>query len=437
MLTIRHIAEHAYCPRLFYFEEVEGAFSESSDTEKGHAVHQKVDSANRPADDSQAVHSLKLSSERLGVVGVLDLCEMDGKTAVPVEYRKGRPRRDNDNKPKPWPTDKVQLGLYSLLLEEAGYAVTAAKIYYASEKLHLEIPVDEALKSYALSVLNDAKTTAASGVRPEPLVNDPKCPKCSLYELCQPDEVNSAKLVKITRKLWPPHEDGIHVVAQENGSKVGVRGECMVIANEKSKKEVPLASVDSLSLLGNVQISTQAVKTLSEQGIPVAYLSAAGRMIAFIDPLDSVSSLVRRKQVHVLEDPSKSLELAKALIVAKITSQRKMLQRNASQIDPVVLRSLEFQAEECERSKTIDALRGHEGYAAAIYFEHFPKMLDGELAKEFSENGREKRPPHDPVNSCLSMAYSMLTHECVAALRIARLEPSIGSLHVSAPDAPP
>ena len=93
MLTIRHIAEHAYCPRLFYFEEVEGAFSESSDTEKGHAVHQKVDSANRPADDSQAVHSLKLSSERLGVVGVLDLCEMDGKTAVPVEYRKGRPRR--------------------------------------------------------------------------------------------------------------------------------------------------------------------------------------------------------------------------------------------------------------------------------------------------------------------------------------------------------
>lgn len=35
----RNVAEHAYCPRLFYYMQVEGIFVPSSDTEKGVAVH--------------------------------------------------------------------------------------------------------------------------------------------------------------------------------------------------------------------------------------------------------------------------------------------------------------------------------------------------------------------------------------------------------------
>jgi CRISP-associated protein Cas1 len=186
-----------------------------------------------------------------------------------------------------------------------------------------------------------------------------------------------------------------------------------------------------------VQISTQAVRLLSEMEIPIAYLSYAGRMVAFVDPLDTVSSLVRRKQVHILEDPAKALELAVALITAKILNQRKMLQRNAQQLDAAVLRSLEVQAEEVGRAKTMDALRGHEGQAAALYFKNFPLMLKNEkLAAELAINGRQKHPARDPINSCLSMAYAMLTGECTAALRVARLEPSIGCLHVSAPGRP-
>lgn len=41
---IRRIAEYAYCPRLFYLEDVEGLFSESSDTEQGHSIHRRADS---------------------------------------------------------------------------------------------------------------------------------------------------------------------------------------------------------------------------------------------------------------------------------------------------------------------------------------------------------------------------------------------------------
>jgi len=63
-------------------------------------------------------------------------------------------------------------------------------------------------------------------------------------------------------------------------------------------------------------------------------------------------------------------------------------------------------------------------------------MIKGPLSDEFNTNGRKRRPPPDPVNACLSLAYSMLTNECVAALRLARLEPSIGGSTYQNPDGP-
>jgi CRISPR-associated protein Cas1 len=81
----------------------------------------------------------------------------------------------------------------------------------------------------------------------------------------------------------------------------------------------------------------------------------------------------------------------------------------------------------------------HEGNAAAIYFAHFAGMFkEGvkEIAARFDANGRQRRPPPDPINSVLSFAYSMLTNECVAALRLASLEPTIGSLHATRPGRP-
>lgn len=159
-------------------------------------------------------------------------------------------------------------------------------------------------------------------------------------------------------------------------------------------------------------------------------------MIACVDPLDSVSAETRRNQVRRLDREADKLELTRALIVSKIRNQRVLLQRNGS----APSRTLDALAEElsrAEQAKSIDTLRGHEGQAAALYFAQFASMVKDEaLAAFFDTNGRQRRPPPDPINGCLSMAYSMLTHECIAALRTARLEPSIGALHVSRPGRP-
>ena len=78
----RGVAEYAYCPRLFYYMTVEGIFLPSSDTEKGCAVHRRVDRPSAEPDEPpngedqerpKSVRSLALSSERLGLTATLDL----------------------------------------------------------------------------------------------------------------------------------------------------------------------------------------------------------------------------------------------------------------------------------------------------------------------------------------------------------------------------
>ena len=96
----RNVAEYAYCPRLFYYMDVEGIHLPSEDTEEGNRIHRRVDApsnkrvvkANADADRPKPIRSLTLTSRSLGLTATLDLVEITGSTAVPVEYRKGRPK---------------------------------------------------------------------------------------------------------------------------------------------------------------------------------------------------------------------------------------------------------------------------------------------------------------------------------------------------------
>lgn len=494
MWPCRGVAEHAYCPRLFYYMTVEGVFIPSVDTEQGAGVHSRVDrpsaaveppkakkskkssksvekleesGADPEPDRPRAVRSLTLTSERLGLTAKLDLAEIEGAVAVPVEYRKGRSRRAGQAAeptddmmeeptllpgPEPWPTDRVQLGLQVLLLEEAGYIVPEGYLYYAAEKLRLRVEASDSLRRDALAELEAAKRTA-EGQRPDPLVNDPRCPRCSLQPICLPDEINHQRLTALTvgghaaddrltpRKLWPPRDDGIHVVLQREGVRVGVRGQSVRVTDKDGAvvRELPLANIESIAVLGGVQVSTQALTVFAEHEAPVAFLSAAGRLVAMMDPMGPTSAAVRSAQVRVLDRPERALELARAVTVAKIANQRTLLKRNHAELPSRAADDMSESVAAAEQARTMDELRGHEGNAAAIYFRHFAGMFKQgvvEIAARFDVNGRQRRPPPDPVNAVLSFGYSMLSNECVAACRLASLEPTLGALHTTRPGRP-
>ncbi|MCW5757135.1 MAG: CRISPR-associated endonuclease Cas1 [Phycisphaeraceae bacterium] len=505
----RNIGEHAYCPRLFYYMQVEGVFLPSADTEEGTTVHRRVDKpsaipahSRTDADDEddrqepgpgdgphtdkpRPVRSLHLTSERLRLTARLDLAEISepsdprGRpTAVPIEYRKGRPRRvvlasgtndtgddlpDEDepgqerlHRVEPWPTDRVQVGLQVVLLEEHGYHVPHAVLYYAAEKRRVLVTIDDDLRAVALAELESAKRTA-EGERPLPLVNDPKCPRCSLQPICLPDEVNHQRLAAITvdgqavgtsaagdeatapRRMWPPRDDGLHVVAQREGVRVGIRGGALRFTDRDGAlvREQPIAGIEALAVVGRVQVSTEALHAMADRGVPVAFMTAAGRTVAMVDPLGPVSAQSRKAQVMGMSIPARCLELARALVAAKIVNQRTLLMRNARDLPRRVADDLAEQAEKARVAASLESLLGHEGTAARHYFQWFPAMLrDEDLRARFEATGRRRRPPPDPVNAVLSFGYAMLVHECTSALRLASLDPAIGGYHQPRPGKP-
>ena len=77
----RNIAEFAYCPRLFYFMEVEGIHVPSEDTEQGNRVHRRVDKPSQEAlpdgslkpDPNRTVRSMTLTSHELQLTATMDL----------------------------------------------------------------------------------------------------------------------------------------------------------------------------------------------------------------------------------------------------------------------------------------------------------------------------------------------------------------------------
>lgn len=75
--------------------------------------------------------------------------------------------------------------------------------------------------------------------------------------------------------------------------------------------------------------------------------------------------------------------------------------------------------------QALAALRGLEGAAARAHFSGLAAVLPPALG--FA--GRNRRPPRDPANVCLSLGYSLLHVEAVQACHIAGLDPLLGFYH--------
>jgi len=85
--------------------------------------------------------------------------------------------------------------------------------------------------------------------------------------------------------------------------------------------------------------------------------------------------------------------------------------------------------------KKLDDVRGIEGDIAQRYFEQLDHLIL-EDKEEFFMNGRNRRPPLDKFNALLSFFYTLLVHECRAALESVGLDPAVGFLHRDRPGRP-
>src|SRR5207248_7746955 len=130
-----------------------------------------------------------------------------------------------------------------------------------------------------------------------------------------------------------------------------------------------------LNLMGNVQLSTQAVQGLCEAGIPICYFSQGSWFYGITTGLNSKNIFLRRTQFRLAEEDWFAASFARQLVAGKIRNQRTMLQRNHVEPKAVSLAGLKQMVERAERARGLDELLGIEGNAARIYFGDFAGMI--------------------------------------------------------------
>jgi CRISPR-associated protein Cas1 len=458
-IPARMVNEFAYCPRLFYLEHVQQEWAHSADTLDGRFVHRRVDREEGgvpvAADLNNQVklhsRSVLIGSERLGAVARIDLIETDDGKVVPVDYKRGTAP---DLPEGAWEPERVQVCLQGLLLGENGYECDYGAIYFAASQTRVTVDFTDELVARTLELLDEARRVAAGGAIPPPLVDSPKCPRCSLVGICLPDEVNLLRatsgrpgavdaappLVQISpratsepRRLVAARDDRLAVYVQGQGMSVGLKGETLEIRDKgKVVDEARLLDTAQLNLFGNVQLSAQALRELAARDLVVTHLSYGGWLTAVTTPPPHKNIELRRRQFEAADNPGTCLQLARAFTVGKIRNQRTLLRRNARELPNDALWRLAEFRRKAEQAVALEQLLGLEGTAAREYFAHFARMFkpqDGQAEPAFDFNGRNRRPPRDPVNALLSFLYAMLMKELLVALIGVGFDPYLGFYH--------
>jgi len=203
----------------------------------------------------------------------------------------------------------------------------------------------------------------------------------------------------------------------------------LVAKNGQTLQAVRLHEVERVVLFGNIQVTTPAAATLLDAGVEVSFLSQYGRFRGRLAPTDSKNVPLRLAQFRRYEDRDFRLTLARQIVAAKIRNGRALLLRygrNHPEVDlTAAVGQLDAALKALPGQTAIPELMGTEGQAAAAYFRAYGQMFRREL--QFST--RNRRPPRDPINSLLSLGYTLLTSEAAGAVAAHGLDMHIGYFH--------
>lgn len=220
LLPISALQHLLFCERQCALIHLEGLWAENRLTAEGRRLHEKShgERAGRRGGGMvetrrgvRVVRAMAIQSLRLGIAGVADVVEFvqdavqpspeiapdplahripvstcqtasnaggRGGTALPVEYKRGRPKHLN------W--DRVQVCAQALCLEEMlGIAVPEAAIFYGAVRRRERITLDGALRAETEAAARRLRQLIADRITP-PAVFEKKCGRCSLVNLCLP-----------------------------------------------------------------------------------------------------------------------------------------------------------------------------------------------------------------------------------------------------------
>lgn len=202
-----------------------------------------------------------------------------------------------------------------------------------------------------------------------------------------------------------------------------------VFRGKEQKVSIPVNAVDYIILFGCCNLSHGAVSLALRRRIPILFLSYQGRYFGRLQTDGQTRVKYLTQQVCCSQDEAFVLRQAKAVVAGKLYNYWILLRRlhRSRQIPLViqVIQDLELWHSKIDFVESVDSLLGYEGQGTRLYFE----ALGALVQEPFTFTRRTRRPPTDPVNSLLSLGYTLLHQNLHSLILAIGLHPHYGNLH--------
>jgi CRISPR-associated protein Cas1 len=199
---------------------------------------------------------------------------------------------------------------------------------------------------------------------------------------------------------------------------------------EGKTEYLPVESIDTLYLHGQITFNTRALGLLNDHGVPVHVFGWNDYYRgSYLPKRDHVSGNTVVEQVRAYDDPERRLPIAREIVAASIHNMRVNVRyydgKQGDFTDELTrLESLK------ERARTddladVEELRGIEATARKVYY----RCFDSILRDPFELTRREYNPPTNEANALISFLNGMVYTTCVSAIRQTALDPTVGYVH--------
>jgi CRISPR-associated protein Cas1 len=223
---------------------------------------------------------------------------------------------------------------------------------------------------------------------------------------------------------------------EKPGTELRYERACLLIYHKGERiGSVPLRQLERVVAAPHVVLAAGVLGVLTEYGVALLVLNHRRPERSALLAGTLRGDVHRRlRQYNLYRDEQFRVSQARRLVRLKLSRQYRLLaaMRDArpSLRHPLgkalaTLRTLLEDLEDPDESWSLPRLRGVEGAAAASYFKAFCLLFPQALG--FAN--RNRRPPKDPVNACLSLAYTLFYQDAVNALKAVGLDSAVGCYH--------
>lgn len=214
------------------------------------------------------------------------------------------------------------------------------------------------------------------------------------------------------------------------------RENVLIYIEDEVRFRIPIHNLEGIVTFGYTGASPALMHLCASRGVALSFLSPSGRLLAKVASPVQGNVLLRKRQYELSDDLEATLELARSFVLGKLMNSRTVLRRflrdhenrGGSHEVAGAVQAITSHIDKLFNVSSLETLRGVEGEAARTYYSVFNYLILGD-GDAFRFRGRSRRPPLDRTNALLSFLYSLLAHDCAAALETVGLDPQVGFLH--------